>query len=435
MIVCDSCGFEGVDGGAACPLCGASHAPSVTGETYTLAAPVRPRLHEGRENTVQVGQVLAGRYRVESLIGSGGMGLVLQVADLPGGRRLALKVLRSLGDEEEDRTRRFAREIEVLGRIDHPAVLRILDSGTSEAGLFLVTELLEGEDLKTAIRRRGPFSPDEAAALGATVAEALAAAHARGIVHRDVKPSNIMILTDGSVRLLDFGLARGVGIDIATLTRTGVVVGTPGYMAPEQFDALGVDERADIYALGVVLFETLTGRLPFRGQTPIAVAIAHKSEPPPRPRSLRHDVPAWLERVVLTCLEKDPSRRYSSAADLASELRRPREGAARAPRRTAAGDLVFEDPAETTDFVLVLGARHEKVGWATGLGLRFEDHFYRLEEIDPPSRSSALWMYRFSPWPEGEVFRRLVDYDRDAAETRMREHAGRGLSRWLRRER
>jgi len=435
MIVCDSCGFEGVDGGGACPLCGASNAPSATGETYTLAAPIATAATDRRENVVQVGQVLAGRYRVESLIGSGGMGLVLRVTELPGGRQLALKVLRSLGGEEEDRIRRFAREIEVLGRIDHPAVLRILDSGTSEAGLFLVTELLEGEDLKAAIRRRGPFSPEEAAALGATVAEALAAAHARGIVHRDVKPSNVMILTDGSVRLLDFGLARGVGIDIATLTRTGVVVGTPGYMAPEQFDALGVDERADVYALGVVLFEMLTGRLPFRGQTPIAVAIAHRSEPAPRPRSLRHDVPAWLERVVLTCLEKDPARRYPGAADLVSELRRPRGGAARPPRRTAAGDLVFEDPAETTDFVLVLGARHEKLGWATGLALRFEDRFYKLEEVGPPSGSSALWMYRFSSWPEGEVFRRLVDYERDTHERRARERADRGLARWFRRER
>jgi serine/threonine protein kinase len=438
MTACASCGFEGANAGVTCPLCGASDVSAVTSETYTLAAPgPAAKASLRRETSVHVGQILAGRYRVESLVGSGGMGLVLRVTETSTGRPLALKILRSLGEDEEDRTRRFQREIEVLGRIRHAGVLRILDSGMSEAGLFFVTELLEGEDLKASIRRRGPWPPSEAARLGAAIADALAAAHERGIVHRDVKPSNVMITADGSVRLLDFGLARGVGIDIATLTRTGVIVGTPGYMAPEQFDALGVDERADVYSLGVVLFEALVGRLPFRGKTPLAVALAHKSEPPPLPRAMRRGIPAWLERVVLVCLEKDPARRYPSAAELAAELRRPHEDAARPARRLASGDLLFEDPSGLTDWALVLGAPREKVGWTPGIALRFEERFYKLEVVVPPRSPSGPWSYRFSPWPAGEVFRRLVDYDEDAAERAAAEarRRSRALSRWLGRER
>lgn len=183
---------------------------------------------------------------------------------------------------------------------------------------------------------------------------------------RDVKPNNVMIGRDGSVRLLDFGLARGAGIDIATLTRTGTVLGTPGYMSPEQFDAHGVDERSDIYSLGVVLFEVLTGRLPFVGQTPIAVALAHKAEPPPLPRSLRPSVPAWLERVVLRCLEKDPVRRFATAGELAEELRRPREGASKQVRTLPGGDGVVLDRGETTDWALVLRAPAREDGLGRG---------------------------------------------------------------------
>jgi serine/threonine-protein kinase len=270
---------------------------------------------------VETGHVFGERYRVLSLLGSGGMGQVFRVEDGTSGQALALKVLRPLDADDTDRVRRFQREIQILTRIRHPAVLHILDWGESVAGLYFVTELVDGEDLKAAIRRRGAW-PAGAAALGATLADALAAAHAQGVVHRDVKPNNVMIARDGSVRLLDFGLARGAGIDLTTLTRTGTIVGTPGYMSPEQFDAHGVDERSDVYSLGVVLFEVLTGRLPFSGQTPIAVALAHKNEIPPLLRSLR--LRPACRRAVLRCPKRTRAR-FVSAAALA-ELRRPREG-------------------------------------------------------------------------------------------------------------
>jgi Protein kinase domain len=434
MRTCDSCGFENAEPGKPCPLCGASEVVRAD-EASTLLSPGTPTPSAGTAggNAVAEGQVLAERYRVDSLLGRGGMGQVFRATDLRTGQALALKVLRPVEGDDAERVRRFQREIQILTRIRHPAVLQIRDWGESPAGLFFVTELVDGEDLKMAIRRRAPFPPHEAVALGATLAEALAAAHAQGVVHRDVKPNNVMIGGDGSVRLLDFGLARGAGIDIATLTRTGTILGTPGYMSPEQFDAHGVDERSDVYSLGVVLFEVLTGRLPFRGQTPIAVAFAHKTEPPPLLRSLRPSVPAWLERVVLRCLEKDPARRFATAGELAAELRRPREGGSRQLRTLPSGDEVVLDPGETTDWALVLRAAREKTGWAEGMALRFEGRYYRLAAVRPPQARSDAWTYLLALWTEGEVFRRLVDYDQDSAarkEAESRKVTAR-LSRWL----
>jgi len=436
MRTCDACGFENAEPEKPCALCGASEIVQATSDLSTMAAPATPTPASGSGGSavrVEAGQVLGERYRVISLLGTGGMGQVFRVEDTRSGQTLALKVLRPLDTDDTDRVRRFQREIQILTRIRHPAVLHILDWGDSTAGLYFVTELVDGEDLKVAIRRRGPWAPAEAAALGATLAEALAAAHAQGVVHRDVKPNNIMIARDGSVRLLDFGLARGAGIDMATLTRTGTILGTPGYMSPEQFDAHGVDERSDLYSLGVVLFEVLTGRLPFTGQTPIAVALAHKTETPPLPRSLQHAIPAWLERVVLRCLEKDPARRFASASELVAELRRPREGALPRVRALASGDGVLLDAAETTDWALVLTSVHEKTGWVEGMALRFEERYYRLVGARAPSAAGSPWTYRFVAWPEGEVFRRLMDYEQDLAaraEAQSKKLTGR-LSRWL----
>ena len=432
MRTCDACGFENAEPGKPCALCGASEIVEATSDLSTIAAPPTPGGGSGPAR-VEAGQLIGERYRVLSLLGSGGMGQVFRVRDEQGGQELALKVLRPLDGDDPDRVRRFQREIQILTRIQHEAVLRILDWGESPTGLYLVTELVDGEDLKLAIRTRGPWPAGETAALGATLADALGAAHAQGVVHRDVKPNNVMLARDGSVRLLDFGLARGSGIDLTTLTRTGTLLGTPGYMSPEQFDAHGVDERSDLYSLGVVLFEVLTARLPFRGQTPIAVALAHKTEPPPLPRTLRPGVPVWIERIVMRCLEKGPEQRYASALELASELRRPRSGAMPRVRALPSGDGVVLDPGEATDWALVLTCAREKTGWSEGMALRFEDRYYRLVRAHAPQAASAPWMYRFTAWPEGEIFRRLVDYEQDQSEREQqasRQLGGR-LSRWL----
>ena len=196
MRTCDSCGFENAEPGKPCALCGASEIVHAASDISTIAAPATPTPASGGgagAARVETGHVFGERYRVLSLLGSGGMGQVFRVEDATSGQALALKVLRPLDADDTDRVRRFQREIQILTRIRHPAVLHILDWGESAAGLYFVTELVDGEDLKAAIRRRGAWPAPEAAALGATLAEALAAAHAQGVVHRDVKPNNVMI--------------------------------------------------------------------------------------------------------------------------------------------------------------------------------------------------------------------------------------------------
>ena len=233
------------------------------------------------------------------------------------------------------------------------------------------------------------------------MADALAVAHALGVVHRDVKPSNIMIGRDGAVKLLDFGLARGFGIDVTTLTRTGTIVGTPSYMSPEQFDTHGVDERSDIYSLGVVLFEMLTGKLPFTGQTPVAVAIKHKIEPARPPRALRAD---------LAGVDRPRGRRVASRRTRAAASPRPpnwapsyerRAGTGPHTRRLPNGDAVIEDDGGSTSWALVLSSATEKTGWPLGMALRMEERYYRLDAVQAPAGESRRWTYRFAAWPEG----------------------------------
>jgi serine/threonine protein kinase len=435
MRTCGSCGFENAEEGRTCVLCGASEIQTLLADEVTLAMPAeqRARVTSQAATESRIGQVYGQRFRIDSLLGRGGMGQVFRVHDLTEGVDRALKVLLPGASEEPARLDRFKREIGVLSKVRHPAVLRILAWGSHGDEMFFVSELVDGPDLKSEIQRRGPWLAPEAAALSATVADALAAAHALGIVHRDVKPNNIMLARDGSVRLLDFGLARGAGIDMASLTRTGTVVGTPGYMSPEQFEAHGVDERSDIYSLGVVLFEMLSGRLPFTGSTPLAVALRHKTEPAPPLRSLRPEVPAWMERVVLRCLEKDPAHRFATAAALAAELRRPHDVSAARSRRLESGDMVLEDDSEASEWALVLASPEEKTGWSTGMALRYEERYFQLARIGPPAVDGAPWTYRFAFWPEGLVFRRLIDYEQDWRErhdARERRMSTR-LQRWI----
>jgi serine/threonine-protein kinase len=363
-----------------------------------------------------IGETYANRYRIDALLGRGGMGEVYRVHDVTAGVDRALKIVdaKTSGPvDDDDRVERFRREIGILSKIDHPGVLRILDSGTHGDRLFFVSELIDGHTLESDPQPR-PWDVPKAAAFVASVADALAASHAAGVVHRDVKPSNIMIASDGSIRLLDFGLARPSGIDATTLTRVGVIVGTPTYMSPEQFESRWLDARSDIYSLGVVLFELLTATRPFVATTPLALAMMHKGEEPPAPRSVRRDLPAWIERVVLRCLQKDPDKRYPRAEELARELRRARQSSA--PRRLPSGDVAIEDDAAGGGWALELRSTAEKTGWTPGMVLLFYDRYYKLAKVCPPEQNEPNWVYLFGPQPETEVIRKLVDYREDCVQ-------------------
>ncbi|MEO5763620.1 MAG: serine/threonine-protein kinase [Vicinamibacteria bacterium] len=408
---CESCGFENAEADRDCPLCGVSVATTLTdSEAPTLHLPQREP-HSAATGADSANLVFADRYHVTSLLGKGGMGDVFRVHDSVSGRDLALKVLSREASTNSASLDRFRREIAVLMRLKHHAILNILDHGVQGGNLFFVTEIVDGQDLRLTLKARGPFPVKDAMALGATVADALAAAHAEGVVHRDVKPANIMMAADLSIRLVDFGLARPEGLDVERVTQTGEFVGTPTYMSPEQFSTHGVDARSDLYSLGIVLFEILTGQPPFMASSVMGVALKHLREAPPPPSISRPDLPPWVDRLVLRCLEKEPSRRFGSAALLAEELRMTHTDSVVRPRRLPSGDSVVVAESPSAEWAMVLAASAEKAGWSTSMALRFEDRLFRLVRVDRPITPKGRWTYRFAYWPQGELIRRLVDYD------------------------
>ncbi len=375
-----------------------------------------PSRATGGRHAIPKGQLIGKRYQIQRLIGRGGMGTVYEVQDLQENRILALKLL-NLMAVEDDSELRFMREFEMLSKINHPAVLKVYSWGRYEDQLYFVSEFISGRDLKSEIKTRGPWPAEEAAKLAAVVADALSVAHSMGIVHRDIKPHNIMIANDGSIRLLDFGVARKTGAGMETLTKTGMIVGTPEYMSPEQFGTHRVDERSDLYSLGVVLFELLTGQTPFGGETPVAIALKVIQQPAVPPQSVRKDIPEWVDRIVVKCMEKEPKNRYLNAAQLAEDLRKPYAKARPTMRRLPNGDSVVLDTNEDAKFALILGTDKEKPYWTISMALRFSENFYKLQEILPAGVKGPRCYYHFSKWPEDEILRGLIDYDQHFSET------------------
>lgn len=262
-------------------------------------------------------------YRIIDLLGEGGMASVYRVQS-DAGDVFAMKVPHSDCLKDAENLSRFQREIDIARAIQHPAVLRIYDVGTYATEKFpevpyLVMEIVKGKSFDTILEEQAPLPIPQAARWARTIVDALGAAHAKDIVHRDIKPSNVMFTDKGDIKLMDFGIARAA--DSTKLTATGTAIGTPTYMAPEQFsDSRGVDGRADIYAMGVMLFQMLTGRLPFDSPDMIMLIMQHMNEEPPSLRGIRPDIPENLETLVLRMLAKDPADRPRSAIEVASQL-------------------------------------------------------------------------------------------------------------------
>jgi len=266
------------------------------------------------------GTLLGGRYEVEAPLGWGGMAEVCLARDRRLGRRVAVKILRHQLAADPRFLARFRREARAAASLRDPRIVAIHDSGSHEGCPFIVMEHVLGRTLAEVLRSEGPLDPGRAAAIAEDVAGALATAHAAGIVHRDVKPSNVMVTSDGQVKILDFGIARA--LRWTPLTDTPGAQGTPEYLSPEQARGEAVDGRSDVYSLGVVLYEMLTGRPPFTGESALGVAYKHVEEAPPPVEALRRDVPPALSAITFRCLAKHPGDRYRRSGELRAELAR-----------------------------------------------------------------------------------------------------------------
>jgi serine/threonine protein kinase len=273
--------------------------------------------------------LLGNRYRLGERIAAGGMGSVYRAVDETLGRQVAVKVLRRELADDPTFLERFRREARAAAVVSHPGVAGVYDYGELGGQPFIVMELVEGETLAERIAARGRLPWPAAFAIGEQVARALAAAGAHGLVHRDVKPANILLGADGRAKVTDFGIAKAAAS--ATLTRTGMVLGSANYVAPEQAQGDHVGPAADQYSLGCVLFEAVTGETPYRGSNPVAIATQHVSAPVPDPREHRPDLPAAAADLIRRALAKEPERRFATATAMADAL-----AAVAAPRVPAA---------------------------------------------------------------------------------------------------
>jgi serine/threonine-protein kinase len=266
-----------------------------------------------------VGELVADRYEVEELVGAGGMSSVYRAHDRLLDRKVALKVMHQHYGGDPEHVERFRREARSVAALSHPNVVTVIDRGEHRGRQFIVFEYVDGENLKQLIQRRGPAPVATALELAIQIAQALSFAHRHGLVHRDVKPQNVLLNGDGRAKVTDFGIARSLDVQQG-VTQTGTVLGTSEYIAPEQAQGRNVDEQTDVYSLGVVLYELLSGHVPFAGENFVAVAMRHINDPPPPLADSRPDVPARVEAAVRRAMAKEPSDRFATMADLCAEL-------------------------------------------------------------------------------------------------------------------
>jgi len=315
-----------------CPKCHSDNPETLKfcgecGTSLPSSKEIRPEVTETLQTLIKeltTGSTFAGRYQVIEELGKGGMGKVYRAVDKKLNEEVAIKLIKPEIALDKGTLARFQNELKVARKISHRNVGRMYELMEDQGLHFITMEYVPGEDLRSFLHRSKQLTVGTAVAIAKDVCDGLAEAHRLGVIHRDLKPSNIIIDKDGNARIMDFGIARS--LRTKSITGEGVIIGTPEYMSPEQVEGKDVDQRSDIYSLGVILYEMVTGRVPFEGDTPFTIGVKHKSEQPRNPRELNAQLPEGLSRVILRCLEKDKDKRYQRAEELRADLEKIEQG-------------------------------------------------------------------------------------------------------------
>ncbi|MFC2169327.1 protein kinase [Acidobacteriota bacterium] len=323
-IKCPECHFDNPEDTQFCGKCGSRFDPSEEAQSFPTKTLETPK------EELTTGSTFAERYQIIEELGKGGMGKVYKAHDTEIKEKVALKLIKPEISADKKTIERFQNELKFARKISHRNVCRMYDLNKEKGRYYITMEYIPGEDLKSMIRMSDRLAVGTAIKIAKQVCEGLSEAHRLGVVHRDLKPNNIMIDKNGNARIMDFGIARS--LKAKGITGAGVMIGTPEYMSPEQVEGKEVDQRSDVYSLGVILYEMVTGQVPFEGDTPFTIGVKHKSEIPKNPRELNAQIPDDLSRGILKCLEKDKDKRYQSAEEVRSELTSIEQGIPTAER-------------------------------------------------------------------------------------------------------
>ncbi|MFH1434322.1 MAG: protein kinase [Pseudomonadota bacterium] len=397
---CPECHHDNPDHARFCSKCGVKFPHMEESPTSEAAAPTL--LASSSTSQAIIGTVIAGRYEILQQLGTGGMGKVYRVKDRQIDEEVALKVLRPEIAADGRKIERFHNELKLARKISHGNVCRMYHLAFEEGIPYITMEYVAGEELASLIKRRGPVSVQEAVSIAAQVCDGLAEAHRVGIVHRDLKPQNIMIDEQGKAIIMDFGIAHSV--ETSGATEEGMIIGTPDYMSPEQVSGKNVDGRSDIYSLGVILFELLTGTIPFDGDSPLSIALKHKTQEPPDPRDFNPDIPEVMAAMILKCMKKDQDKRYQGAGELLAELREIERSIA------ATGEVTFD----RTQVKRIGPAAFKGLKWAAvavALGLVLVGAYFLKKKIFAPALTyeNVILLDLFSEAPN-EINKDLLEY-------------------------
>lgn len=413
-VKCANCGTDNTQDSEFCKKCG-------TQIKESKEKPLPTQTIEAPREELTTGSTFAGRYQIIEEIGSGGMGKAYKVLDKEINAKIALKLIKPEIASDKKTIERFRNELKTARDISHKNICRMYDLNKEEDSYYITMEYVDGQNLRALIRQTGHLAVGTALNIAKQVCEGLSEAHRLGIVHRDLKPSNVMIDQNGNARIMDFGIARS--LESRGITGAGVMIGTPEYMSPEQAEAKDIDQRSDIYSFGVILYEMLTGKVPFEGDTPLSIAVKHKTEYPPDPSLYNAQIPNHLRRVILHCLEKDKGKRYQNTGELLLDLKNVEKDLTPAER-------IYPKRRFKKDKKARINKRNLMIGYAIHLSAqgKHDESFEEIkiaQKLDPLSiiiNTNVAWMYYFAREYDAaiEQFKKSLEMDPNFAVTHLR---------------